>query len=235
MLVPMETVWVFGDQLNRAIGALADASPSTHRVLLVESRSKLRRRRWHVQRAHFLLASMRRFATALRDEGFVVDHRITETFTAGFEAHVEQYSPARVVATEPNSYQARELLGRLGIATVRSDQFLCHHADFGDWADTRTSLRLEDFYRHQRTRLGYLMDGDDPAGGQWNFDPENRKPPPRGASRPWPAPPVEELDDLDRAVLADLPDSCWGEEPTGTWATACWTPAPSEPRSRRRK
>jgi len=44
----MLTVWVFGDQLNRAIGALADGAPSTHRVLLVESRAKLNGRRCHV-------------------------------------------------------------------------------------------------------------------------------------------------------------------------------------------
>ena len=35
------TIWVFGDQLNRRIGALADADPSSDRVLLVESRRLL--------------------------------------------------------------------------------------------------------------------------------------------------------------------------------------------------
>lgn len=216
----METIWVFGDQLNRGIGALADAAPSTHRVLLVESRAKVGDRRWHVQRVHFLLASMRRFADSLRAEGFAVDYQVAETFTEGVRAHIEQFSPTRVVATEPNSCDARELVADLGITTVRSNQFLCHHSDFAEWADARTSLRLEDFYRHQRTRLELLMDGDQPAGGRWNYDAENREPPPRDASRPWPAPPVEELDELDRAVLADLPSTCWGEQPHGIWATS---------------
>jgi len=31
------TVWVFGDQLNRRIGALSSATPETHRILIVES------------------------------------------------------------------------------------------------------------------------------------------------------------------------------------------------------
>ena len=216
----MTTVWVFGDQLHRDIGALADASPETHRVLLVESRAKLGSRVWHVQRAHFLLASMRRFADALRAEGFTVDYRTSDTFTAGLREHVVEHSPTGVVATEPNSHCARRFLARLGVATVTSNQFLCHHSDFGEWADGRASLRLEDFYRLQRRQLGYLMDGHDPAGGAWNFDKENRKPPPRDGSRPWPAPPVDELDELDAAVIADLPDSCWGEQPHGTWATS---------------
>ena len=216
----MQTVWVFGDQLNRSIGVLADVSPSTHRVLLVESRTKLNGRRWHVQRAHFLIASMRRFAHELRAAGFVVDYRVSDTFGDGFRSHVEQFSPTHVVATEPNSLHARRLVSNLGVATVRSNQFLCHHFDFAEWADTRRSLRLEDFYRHQRTRLDYLMDGHEPAGGRWNFDAENRKPPPRDGSHRWPVPPLEELDDVDRAVLADLPSSCRGEWPHGAWATS---------------
>ena len=34
---------------------------------------------------------------------------------------------------------------------------------------------MESFYRHQRTRLGILMNGTKPVGGKWNFDHENRK------------------------------------------------------------
>jgi deoxyribodipyrimidine photolyase-related protein len=63
--VQKNTIWVFGDQLNRRIGALREATPSTHRVLLVESEQKIASRKWHVQRAHFIIASMRRFAKEL--------------------------------------------------------------------------------------------------------------------------------------------------------------------------
>ena len=48
---------------------LPDADPSTHRVLLVESAAKLESKRWHVQRAHFVVTAMRRFADELRDAG----------------------------------------------------------------------------------------------------------------------------------------------------------------------
>ncbi|MEQ9161186.1 MAG: cryptochrome/photolyase family protein, partial [Ilumatobacter fluminis] len=71
---PVQTVWVLGDQLNRDIGALRDADPETHRVLLVESTAKLASKRWHRQRAHLVIASMRRFADELRSAGFEVDH-----------------------------------------------------------------------------------------------------------------------------------------------------------------
>ncbi|MFM8867437.1 MAG: cryptochrome/photolyase family protein [Ilumatobacteraceae bacterium] len=214
----MITVWVFGDQLNRRIGALADADPTTHRVLFVQSAHKIASKAWHRQRLHFYLASMRRFATELEEAGFEVDYRVAPTMGEGLRQHVAVHRPSEVIATEPNSLNSRSLLGRLGVRTVRSNQFLCHPDDFTAFTTTRKSFKMEDFYRWQRKRLGYLMSGDEPEGGAWNFDADNRLPPPK--NRTWPDPPLEELDDLDREVIADLPDDAWGASPTGWWSTS---------------
>ncbi len=221
------TIWVLGDQLNRGIGALRDADPATHRVLMVESRGKLASKRWHRQRAHFVIASMRRFADELRADGFEVDYRTSASQRAGHAAHVAECSPDEVIATEPASFDGLEMLRGLDVTVVRSNQFLCHYDDFATWAEGRRQLKMEDFYRWQRRRLGYLMeptpDGGDPqraepVTGRWNYDDENRERPPK-TGNPWPEPQRSRLDDLDRDVLADLPDACWGAEPDGTWAT----------------
>ena len=212
------TVWVLGDQLNRQIGALRDTTPQSHRVLMIESTGKLISKRWHRQRAHFVITSMRRFATELRDDGFDVDYRRADSLGSGCREHVAEFDPPTIVATEPASWDGRELLRELGVELVRSNQFLCHYDDFAAWAGGRRQLKMEDFYRWQRRRLGYLMDGDEPTTGRWNFDDENREKPPKTAN-PWPHPQRSALDDLDRAVLDDLPDGCWGAEPDGTWAT----------------
>ncbi len=58
----METVWVFGDQLNRRVGPLAGRKAGDVRVLLVENQRRLQERRWHRQRLHLYVAAMRRFA-----------------------------------------------------------------------------------------------------------------------------------------------------------------------------
>ena len=219
----MQTVWVLGDQLNRRLGPLREATPADTRVLLVESTAKLASARWHVQRAHLVLTAMRRFATELREEGFEVDHRRSASLPAGLAEHRARYRPARVVAMEPASYDGLLMLRRHGVEVTRSDQFLCHYGDFADWVASRRSVRMEDFYRHQRRRLGYLMDGDEPAGGRWNFDADNREPPPRDG-RAWPLPLRTPLDGVDRAVLADLAalgeNATWGAPPDGTWATS---------------
>ncbi|MEO1059953.1 MAG: cryptochrome/photolyase family protein [Actinomycetota bacterium] len=212
----MRTVWVLGDQLNRRIGALADAEPGDTRVLLVESEQVLGLGR-HVQRNHLVVAAMRRFASELAAEGFEVDLRRAPTMADGVRAHVDQHSPDALVATEPNSRRARALCERLDAEQVRSDQFLCHHDDFAAWADGQKTLQMERFYRWRRTQTGYLMDGDEPVGGQWNFDHDNREPPPKDTSI-FTAPQTSDLDELDAEVLESLPAS-HGAAPVGWWAT----------------
>ena len=212
------SILVFGDQLNRRLGALAGEEPGEATVLLVESEAQLGLGR-HVQRNHLVITAMRRFARELAAEGFDIDLRRAPTMRAGIEAHRAERRPARVTATEPNSRRARALCDALGIGQVRSDQFLCHHDDFARWAGGRKSLRMEDFYRWTRARLGYLMDGDGPVGGRWNLDAENREPPPADLSVFAP-PPADPLDETDTDVLASLPADLPGAAPAGWWATS---------------
>lgn len=56
------------------------------------------------------------------------------------------------------------------------------------------------------------MDGKDPVGGHWNFDKENRLPPPKNYN--WPPYLEHSRDDIDHEVAAELEMS-----PTTTWAT----------------
>ncbi|MBJ7461243.1 MAG: cryptochrome/photolyase family protein, partial [Ilumatobacteraceae bacterium] len=214
------TIWVFGDQLNRHIGALRGATPGSHRVLIIESEQKIASKRWHVQRAHFIVASMRRFAKELTDEGFEVDYRFAKTMRSGLEAHMADFQPGEVVATEPNSYSAREMLKKLPVRSVESDQFLCHPDVYREFMGARKTVKMEDFYRWQRKRLSVLMDGDAPVAGRWNFDEDNRQPPPKTDHDRWPVPESVPLDEIDQQVLADVAPYTWGAAPTGLWATS---------------
>ena len=162
---------------------------------------------------------MRRFADELRSEGFSVDYRIASSMRAGVQQHIAEIKPSVVVATEPNSYAARELVKSLGIQTVQSDQFLCHPDEYSQFMGERRTIKMEDFYRWQRRRLNVLMDGDQPCDGQWNFDAENRLPPPKTGHDRWPTPRTYELDALDKQVISDIGENSWGDAPTGVWAT----------------
>jgi deoxyribodipyrimidine photolyase-related protein len=211
------TRWVLFDQLDRSLPALADADPDRDVVLLVTSTSLTSGRSWHRQRLHLLLSAAAHFAEELRADGFTVDERTAPTLAAGVGAHRSEHRPAEVVATEANSPAGRRLQAGLGVSVLRSTQFLCHPEEFAEWAAGRPGrLRMEDFYRGQRLRFGVLVDDGEPVGGTWNLDAENREPPPRDG-RSWPAVPPIELDDIDRRIVASLPDSCVGAPPDGRW------------------
>ncbi|MEQ8839382.1 MAG: cryptochrome/photolyase family protein [Acidimicrobiales bacterium] len=213
----MRSIWVFGDQLNRRIGALADADPDDTRIVLVESEELLDRGR-HVQRVHLVVTAMRRFAIELEDAGFEVDLRLAPTIADGIRAHIDELDPSEVVATEPNSRRAQALCERLDVTQVRSNQFLCHKDDFAAWAADQSSMQMERFYRWRRRELGYLMDDDEPVGGTWNHDADNRQPPPDDPSI-FTDPQTSELDELDAEVLDSLPAG-HGAQPVGIWATS---------------
>ncbi len=213
----LETVWVLGDQLNRHVGPLSDRQPGDCRILLVTSEAKIDSKRWHRQRLHLVLSAMTHFAEELREEGFEVDHRRARTLTAGLAAHRVEHEVSQVIAMEPMSWDGRTMLINAGVALAANDQFLCHYEQFATWAGEKSNFKMEDFYRWQRTRLDILLEPDgQPTGGRWNFDHDNRQPPPKDA-REWPVITAFELDEIDRTIIADFGPHLWGEEPDGTW------------------
>ncbi len=192
------TALILGDQLMREHPALDGAD----RAVFVESEAMLRRRPLHRLRAHVVLSGMRHFAQELRDAGHVevVEHRRAPTMAQALAEHAGE----ELVVAEPNDVGARRGLDALRVRTVPSSQFLTAPDAFADWARGRKRLRMEDFYREQRRSFGVLLDdGGEPLGGRWNFDADNRQPPPKaGLSAPAPWLPAE--DDIDAGVRADL-------------------------------
>ena len=84
-----------------------------------------------------------------------------------------------ILAAQQSSYRLQASLESLGAEFVENDFFLTPRSLFLSWAADQKSYLMENFYRKQRTRLGLLMDGAKPLGGQWNFDKENREPLPK--------------------------------------------------------
>jgi deoxyribodipyrimidine photolyase-related protein len=217
----VDTVWILGDQLRRDTGALAGKRPGEVRVLMVESDEKIGSGRWHRQRLHFVLASMRRFAEELKAEGFAVDYRHASSMRAGFMAHKAEFKPTQITAMSPMSFDGLAMLQSLNVDVIANDQFLCSAESFEEWAGDRSNLKMEDFYRWQRQRLDILMDGKKPAGGTWNYDAENREPPPKDG-RSWPTPIIDPLDATDARVIADIArraPEAFGSSFDGLWAT----------------
>jgi deoxyribodipyrimidine photolyase-related protein len=190
----MTTRWLFGDQLGPHF-------TQDHRgpLLMVESKAVFRRRRFHRAKAHLVLSAMRHRAADF-------DDRLTYVRADSYAEVVGQHDDVEVV--HPTSYAALGLVERLGVRVLEPRGFATARDDFERWADGRGGKRLlmEDFYRRARLAHGVLVDGGgEPAGGRWNFDHDNREPPPRGATTlgvtgPW----WPSEDDIDAEVREDL-------------------------------
>jgi deoxyribodipyrimidine photolyase-related protein len=205
-------VLVLGDQLNRSLSSLDGFQAETDIVLMVEVAQETTYVRHHKQKIALVLSAMRHFASALRDEGVSVDYVTlddpanTGTFGDEVVRAAERHKPDRIVVTEPGEWRVRRMMddwaARTGVPVeIRDDdRFLCSRAEFRRWAGDRRSYRMEFFYREMRRQTGLLMDGDEPTGGRWNFDSENRKALPKGTA-PLPRP-LFVPDEVTRAVIA---------------------------------
>ncbi|CAA9396035.1 MAG: FIG00825370: hypothetical protein [uncultured Nocardioidaceae bacterium] len=193
----MTTRWLFGDQLGPHFTDDHDGP-----LLVVESQAVFRRRRFHRQKAHLVLSAMRHRAAELGDR---VTYLRTDTYR---EALAQVDGPLQVL--QPTSFAALRFVEQLSrerpVELLPARGFLTARDEFEQWAARRGSKRLlmEDYYRDARRRLGVLMDGDEPAGGRWNYDTENREPPPKDSSLGTPEPWWPEEDDVDAGVRSDL-------------------------------
>lgn len=186
------------------------ALEGAERVVMIESQAILGRGPIHRARAHLVLSAMRHFAEELRGRGLeVVEHRGAVSLEAALEAE-----EGEIVCAQPNRTEAAAALTAHGVRLIASNQFLGSPEQFSQWAEGRKALTMEPFYREQRRRFGLLVDGDgEPAGGRWNFDAENRKPPKSGLEAPaaW-RPSEDQIDEQVRADLADCEFELWGED-----------------------
>ncbi len=177
---------ILGDQLSFEIAALADLERGDT-VLMMEVLEESTYVRHHKQKIVLVLSAMRHFAAELRERGLHVDYveledaANTGALTSELERAVARHGPQRIVVTEPGEYRVEKLIAGWAARTaipveVRSDdRFFASRARFAQWAHGRRGWRMEHFYREMRREHGILMDGERPAGGEWNYDAANRK------------------------------------------------------------
>jgi len=205
-------VYVPFDHLNRGYGALKNADPKTDVIAMVESARMTTGREWHPMRLFFLISSARHFAESLRSEGFTVHFEKAPTTIDGLKKIQGLFPGAPIVCAEPSSFKHYAALKDFGVSFVANDFFLTSRADFALWARAQKSFLMENFYRAQRVRLNVLVEGGKPTGGAWNFDKENRLPPPKNYE--WPKYLEHSRDAIDEEVAKELNYS-----PGTTWAT----------------
>lgn len=203
----MTTVWILGDQLTPTISSLADLRPAECVVLLIESVERARLVRYHKHKLVLVWSAMRHFAEEMRGLGYTVDyHASRPDFASALREHAARFRPDRLRLMEASEWGVTERLQNLAeretgarVEITPSSQFICAHDAFLRLVGRRRHIVMEEFYRHLRRKTGLLMDGDTPAGGQFNYDVSNRERPPKG--HVFPAVPTFAPDAITQEVM----------------------------------
>ena len=242
-------VIILGDQLDRGGAAFDGFDRGRDRVWMAEVAEESTHVWNHKARIAVFLAAMRHFRDRLVEDGVSVDY--TElapaarkgepaTLAAAVAASLRRLAKAgwtaeRLVVVEPGEWRVREAL-REAAATaglpleIRTDRhFFSTTEEFAAHARGRKQLRLEYFYRPLREKFGVLMDDGEPAGGQWNFDAENRGAFPKGGPGPLPAP-VRFAPDAVTQDVIDLVNVRFAGHP-GSLAAFDWPVTPDAARA----
>ncbi len=220
-------IWVLGDQLSLGQSALASCEPGNDQVavILIESLSHVKERPYHKQKLVLVWSAMRHFAEELRQQGWSVTYvEQAEDFQTPLNQWIREQNITELRLMQPCDRTFQRYLKTLKLACeltiTPNNQFFWSDAAFAQWAKGRKSLLMETFYREGRKRFDVMMDGDEPAGNQWNFDKQNRKPP-KGDLNP-PDPLWFEPDEMTQAVIdqvnaADYPT--YGQATPFRWGT----------------
>ncbi len=219
-------VLVLGDQLDLDAAAFDGFDPACDAVWMAEVAQESTHVASGKPRSVMFLAAMRHFALALQAAGRplhftrldAADNR--GSLGAQLQADIARLRPARLVMTAPGDWRVLQAIksAAQGLPLeIREDRhFFTSVRDFAAHARGRKSLRMEYFYREQRRRHGVLMEGSgpdaQPAGGQWNFDADNREAFPAGG--PGAVPPRSRFppDAITREVMA-LVEARFAEHP----------------------
>ena len=177
---------ILGDQLTPDISSLKDADKSNDIILLCEVFDEAVYVRHHQKKIAFLFSAMRHFAAKLSESGWHVDYvRLDQkgnshSFSGEVARAVARHEPQGVIVTCPSEWRVLEEMRNwettlpCAVELRDDDRFYCTLDEFASWAEGRKQLRMEYFYRELRRKTGILMSENEPIGGQWNYDAENR-------------------------------------------------------------
>jgi len=179
-------VVVLGDQLDQHAAGLDGFDPKKDRIWMAEVKHESTHVPSSKQRIALFLSAMRHFAEELQARSWPIDYirlnqpKNTASLGGELKRAIQTHRPAQLIMTAPGDWRVLKELQEAAQSCkipleIREDRhFFSTVRDFAQHARSRKQLRLEYWYRELREKTGILMQDGKPAGGQWNFDQDNR-------------------------------------------------------------
>jgi deoxyribodipyrimidine photolyase-related protein len=228
-------ILILGDQLTHDSSALRQLDAQQDSVLMIEATSEGAQVWSHKARITLFLSAMRHFAAELQAVNTPLDyHALPEqntNFAQCLAQALRRHQPHKLICTQPGEWRMLRLLQdvcaaeNLALEICEDTHFLCTPNEFAAWATPASpqgkpkQLRMEFFYRMMRRQHKVLMQGDEPEGGVWNFDADNREAYPKSGPGEISPPAMFAPDAVTRKVM-DTVEQLFPDHPGSTdWQT----------------
>jgi deoxyribodipyrimidine photolyase-related protein len=183
-----QAVFVFHDQLNLSVWPdwIRREKPL---LIFLEAKAKGESLPYHKKKLAYVLSSMRHFAVECYEAGYPVYYDATDRhFGEGVSAILNKHEDLDLTYMTPSEWDSRQRLREVKrrfenrITEIPNAFFF---ADVEQWkGNIEPGYRMEYFYRDMRRQTGYLMNGSEPEGNEWNYDEDNRESLPKGYAVP---------------------------------------------------
>lgn len=180
---------ILQDQLAHSISSLSEIDKKNDVVIMSELITEFTYVKHHKKKIAFILSAMRHFAKELRDAKIKIDYTSldnpynTGSLKSEIQKAIQKHQPVKIIVTSPSEYRILKDIEQwknnfdLPIEIRPDNRFLYTPQEFKKWASGRKQLRMEYFYHEVRKKYNIFMNGNEPEGGKWNYDIENRKSP----------------------------------------------------------
>lgn len=168
---------------------------------------------FHKQKLWLHRATMKRYADDLVERGFETSYLEYRSREPDLRHQLDRVIDRRrknqtLAVAEPVDFIAEKRLKKvcqdwgLELRFLPNPGFLNGADENREYRDGKSRWFMADFYKWQRQRLGILVDDDQPVGGQWSFDEDNRKKIPQKMLKEIPECLQLERDEYDRDAVA---------------------------------
>ena len=174
---------ILGDQLNVKHSWFKQPDDSTLYVI-AELHQEANYVRHHIQKLCSFFLAMQNFAEALQTSNYNVLHLSLDDTAQYADLPslladlVKRFSIEEFHYQRPDEYrllnQMRALDLGVPIEECDTEHFLLPFEELKNYINAGKHNRMETFYRKMRKRFDLLMENDQPLGGKWNYDGENR-------------------------------------------------------------
>jgi len=178
---------ILGDQLHYGHSWYQVVNPSILYVLM-EVKEEATYVTHHAQKVIGIFAAMYNFSSFLKKKGHRVEHllindsRNQQSITKNLEWLIKDYNAIQFEYQLPDEYRLHQQLVSfssslsISVNAVDTEHFLTTRDTLVEMFGARKQYLMETFYRKMRIQYNVLMQGNQPIGGKWNYDHENRSP-----------------------------------------------------------